>query len=131
VYWEGLSENEESNIEISNIDDDFCDEADNTVNKFIKNIQLNWKSEPKKNKLIYQHGNQLSQRQEQRKKLQKLNLIKHAQQYSQPLQNFFSSRNNDYSEVSKSDKNIVLLDRQEAIRNLEKLLKSKKNNLNQ
>ncbi len=49
VHWEGLSENEESDIEISDIDDDFFDEADNTVNKFIENIQLNWKSEAEKN----------------------------------------------------------------------------------
>ncbi len=59
----------------------FFDEADDTVDKYREYIQLNWKSEAKNNKFIYQRGNQLSQRQEQRKKLHKSNLIKHAQQY--------------------------------------------------
>ncbi len=44
---------------------------------------------------------------------------------------FFPDRNNNNSEVNESEKNIVLTDRQEAIKDLEKLLKSKKNNLNQ
>jgi hypothetical protein len=35
VHWEGFSEDEESDIEISEIDDDFFDEADITVVKFI------------------------------------------------------------------------------------------------
>ncbi len=68
VHWEGLSENEESDIEISDIDDDFFDDADNTADKFIENIQLSWKSEAENNKFIYQRGNQLSKRQEQRRK---------------------------------------------------------------
>ncbi len=61
VHWEKLSEDEESNIEISNVDNDFFDEADNTVEKYIENIQLNWKSEAENNKFIYQRGNKLSQ----------------------------------------------------------------------
>jgi lipopolysaccharide export LptBFGC system permease protein LptF len=131
VHWERFSEDEESDIEISDIDDDFFDEADITVDKFIENIQLSWKSEAENTKFLYQRGNQLSQRQAQRRKLHKLNLIKHAQQHSQPLQNFFSNGNNNNSEVSKSEKNIVLIDRQEAIKDLEKFLKlKKKNNLN-
>jgi hypothetical protein len=47
--------------------------------------------------------------------------MKHAQQYSQPLQNFFSRRNNNNSEIIKSEKNITLTDRQDAIRDLENL----------
>ncbi len=74
AHWEGLSEDEESDIEISD-DDDFFDEADNTVDKYIENILLNWKSEAENDKFIYQCGNKLSQRQEQRKQLQKPNLI--------------------------------------------------------
>jgi predicted nuclease of predicted toxin-antitoxin system len=38
VHWEGLPENEESDIEILDVDDDFFDEADNTVDKYIENI---------------------------------------------------------------------------------------------
>jgi hypothetical protein len=33
--WKGLSEKEESNIEISHVDNDLFDEADNTVDKYI------------------------------------------------------------------------------------------------
>ncbi len=61
MHWEGLSE---SDIEISDVDNDFFDEADNTVDKYIENIQLNWKSEAKNNKFNYQRGNKISQRQE-------------------------------------------------------------------
>jgi hypothetical protein len=49
VHWEGLSQNEESDSEISDIDSDFFDEADYTVDKLIEHIQLNWKSNVKKN----------------------------------------------------------------------------------
>ncbi len=53
AHWEGLSENEESEIEISDVDDDFFDEADITVDEFIEYIQLSWKSEAENNKLNY------------------------------------------------------------------------------
>ncbi len=59
-----------------------------------------------------------------------MNLIKHAHQYSQPIQDFFSNGINN-SEVGKTEQNIMLIDRQEGIRDLKKLLKSRKNNLNQ
>ncbi len=49
MHWEGLSQNEESDSEISDIDSDFFDEADYTVDKLIEHIQLNWKSNVKKN----------------------------------------------------------------------------------
>ena len=39
-----LSDNKESDIQISNVDHDLFDEANNTVHKYIENIQLNWKS---------------------------------------------------------------------------------------
>ncbi len=48
-------------IENSDIDDDCFDEADITVDKFIENIQLSWKSEAENTKFLYQRGNQLSQ----------------------------------------------------------------------
>ncbi len=44
-----------------------CDEADNSVDKFIDNIQLNWKCKAENNKFIYQCRNQLNQQQEQQK----------------------------------------------------------------
>jgi hypothetical protein len=82
VHWEGFSEDEGGDIEISDIDNDFFDEADITVHKFIENIQLSWKSDADNTIFLNQRRNQLSQRQEQRKKLHKSNLIKHAQQHS-------------------------------------------------
>ncbi len=89
VHWKGFSEDEESDIEITDIDDDFFDEVDITDDKFIENLWLSWRSEAEMTNFLYQCGNQLSQRQEQRKKLHPLNLIIHARQHSQPLQNFF------------------------------------------
>jgi hypothetical protein len=38
VHWEGLIEDEESNIEISNIANKFCNEVDNTVDILKDNI---------------------------------------------------------------------------------------------
>jgi hypothetical protein len=64
VHWEGLSKNEESDIVSSDVDNDFFDKADNTVDEYIENIQLNWKSEAENDTFIYQCGNKLSQRQE-------------------------------------------------------------------
>ncbi len=61
AHWEGLSEDEESNIEVSDVDDDFFDEADDTIDKYIENIPLSLKSEATNNKFIYQRGNKLSQ----------------------------------------------------------------------
>ena len=61
VHWEGFSDDKESDIEFSDNDNNFLDEADTTVDKIIENIQLNWKSEADNNKFNYQHGIQLSQ----------------------------------------------------------------------
>ncbi len=49
VHWEGLSEDKESNIKITDIDD----EVDNTIDKYIENDELSWKSEAENNKFIY------------------------------------------------------------------------------
>jgi glycerol kinase len=53
VHWEELSENEESDSEISDAYDAFFDKADNPVDKYIEIIQLNWKSQAQNNKFIY------------------------------------------------------------------------------
>ncbi len=61
MHWEGLSEDEESDMEICDVYKDFFDEADDTINKYIEIIQQNWKSEAANIKFIYKCGNQLRQ----------------------------------------------------------------------
>ncbi len=64
MHWEEQSKNDKSGTDTSNVENNFFDEADYTVNKYIENIQLNWKLEAKNSKFIYKHRNKLSQQRE-------------------------------------------------------------------
>jgi hypothetical protein len=50
-----------SDNEISDIDNAYFDEADNTVNRFTENIQLSWKLEAESKSILYSCENQPSQ----------------------------------------------------------------------
>ena len=124
AHWEGLFESEEeSEIEISEPEDDISEEAQNAFEKlFNANTSTDTTNFP------YQRGSSLSKRQQIRNRNAQKDLQQAAKTQSQPISQFFLSTS---SSSTGSTEPILVTEaqqkkRQEAIKDLEKKLSSKK-----
>lgn len=127
VHWEGLSESEEdSDVEISEPENNISEEGKNALEQFSSaNVAAT--------KFLYQRGPTLSSRQQRRTRATQKDLHHAATTLSQPLNRFFppkslnsastsSTPSTSSQHVPKSEAQM----REEAIKDLEKKLRSKK-----
>lgn len=124
VHWEGLSENEESDIEISESEDNISEEDSSSIFDKLRNGDATTAKFP------YQRGSELSQRQQTRHRVEQRNLANAAKTHSQPITSFFSSPSLTSSQGSTPASETKDELRQAAITDLEKKLRSKKTALN-
>ena len=122
AYWEGLSESEESDVDISEPEDNISEKGKNSFER-LSNANLSTTKFP------YQRGLTLSTRQQRRTRATQRDLQHAATTHSQPLSQFFSPTSSASSEESTPTVKSQAQLRQEAIKDLEKKLRSKKTTL--
>lgn len=127
AHWEGLSESEEeSDVEISEPEDNISDEGKDAFEKLLSAAKREWSNGVDASKFLYQRGPSLCKRQQRRVRAAERDLTHAAKIHSQPLSQFFSPASLILSKVSVSASELHCRLRQEAIEDLEKKLRSKK-----
>ena len=124
AHWEGLFESEEeSEVEISEPEDNISKEAQNAFEEL-----LNAKTSTDTTNFLYQRASSLSKRQQIRYRNAQRELQQAARTQSQPISNFFSSTSSPGTGSTNpiSTAETQQEERQEAIKDLEKKLRSKK-----
>lgn len=127
AHWEGLSDSEEeSDVEISESEDNISDEGKEAFEKLLSAARKEWSQNIDATKIRYQRGTTLCERQQRRVRAEGRNLAHAAKTHSQPLSRFFSIASPTPNEVSASASELQCQLRGEAIKDLEKKLRSKK-----
>ena len=127
AHWEGiLSDEEESDIEMSEVEDNIPDDA-NVFEVLLNNAEKEAHHPSYLTKFLYQRGSELSERQQRRIRAREKELADASRNHSQPITQFFSPT----STASVLNKSPTLVPtqpqvRQMALDNLKKKLDSKK-----
>ena len=126
AHWEGLSESEESDVEISEPEDNISDEGNDAFERLLGAAKKEWSDGVDATKFLYQRGPTLCKRQQRRVRAADRDLANAAKTYSQLLSQFFSTTPPIPNRVSISTSELQYSQRRMAIEDLEKKLRSKK-----
>jgi hypothetical protein len=125
-HWEGLSDDEESDIEVTEPENDITIEREDAFERLLSAAKTEWSQGVGRTKFPYQRGPILCECQRSRISAAEHSLASAAQMHSQPLSQFFPAASSTPNEalVSTSESSYQL--QHKAIVNLEKKLCSKK-----
>jgi hypothetical protein len=123
AHWEGLSDSEEeSDIEISEPEDNISDEGRDLFERLLSAAKTEWSHGADTTKFLYQKGPTLSERQERRVRAVERRLAYAANTYSQPLSQFFPLASPIPNKVSVSTSELPCQLRRRAIDDLDPAL---------
>ena len=119
AHWEGLSESEESDVEISEPEDNISDERNDAFERLL-GAAKEWNDGADATKFPYQRGPTKCERQRRRDRAAERDLADAAKTYSQPISQFFSTTPPIPNRVSIPTSELQYSQRRKAIDDLEK-----------